>query len=121
MSDELRNSNVHGDPAFRKAVEKGGPFDVGPNELDDDIGRRIRFPGAEGEPEDDSVYNYEHVIIAVQKDHEGNLCYRVQIAEDIPGEMRAEDDLGRIASPSEVEFIGEEEGSGPASGDGGAQ
>ena len=39
-------SNLHDEEAFEKAVEKGGPFDVGPNELDDDIGRRVRFPEA---------------------------------------------------------------------------
>jgi hypothetical protein len=106
MADETRRSNLHDEEAFRKAVQKGGLFDVGPNELDDDIGRRVRFPEAENDPENQSAYNYEHVIVAVQKDHEGTLCYRVQLAEDIPG-LSAENDLGRVARPSQVEFVGE--------------
>lgn len=106
MSDSLRESNLHQDPAFREAVEKGGLFDVGPNDLDDDIGRRVRFPEAEADPEDNSFYNYLHVIVAVQKDYQGRLCYRVQLAQDIP-EMDADEDLGRVAPPSKVEFVDE--------------
>lgn len=86
-------SNIHDEAIFEKAVQKGGLFDVGPNELDDDIGRHVRFPEAEADPENDSFCNYEHVIVAVQKDHEGRLCYRVQLAKDIP-EMNADKDLG---------------------------
>jgi hypothetical protein len=77
MTDKLRRSNIHEEEAFRKAVEKGGLFDVGPNKLDKDIGRRVRFPQSEKDPEDQSAYNYEHVIVAVQKDYRGRLCYRV--------------------------------------------
>lgn len=44
----------------------------------------------------------------MQKDHEGDLCYRVQLAEDVPGKMKAEKDLGRVAKPDEVEFVGKE-------------
>ena len=106
MSDELRKSNLHDDPAFRKAVQKGGLFDVGPNELDDDIGRRVRFP----EAEEGTYYAHEHVIVAVQHDHEGDLAYRVQLAEDVEGLGTAEEDLGRVATPEEVEFVDEEEG-----------
>jgi hypothetical protein len=109
MSSPNRRSNLHEEEGFEKAVEKGGPFDVGPNELDEDIGRHVRFPEAETDPENESAYNHEHVIVAVQKDHEGRLCYRVQLAEDIP-EMGADEDLGRVAHPSEVEFVEEEDG-----------
>jgi hypothetical protein len=104
-------SNIHDEDAFEKAVEKGGLFDVGPNELNDDIGRHVRFPEAESDPENNSFYNHEHVIVAVQKDHEGRLCYRVQLAEDIP-EMEADEDLGRVALPDEVEFVGDGESTG---------
>jgi hypothetical protein len=97
-------SNIHDEEAFEKAVKKGELFDVGPNELDNDIGRHVRFPEAEADPENDSFYNHEHVIVAVQKDHEGRLCYRVQLAKDIP-EMEADEDLGRVALPDEVEFV----------------
>jgi hypothetical protein len=106
MSDELRKSNLHDDPAFRKATEKGGLFDVGPNELDDDIGRRVRFPGAE----EDTYYAHEHVIVAVQYDYKGDLAYRVQLAEDAGELGNPENDLGRVAPPDAVEFV-EEEGS----------
>lgn len=105
---DIPGSNLHDEEAFERAVQKGGLFDIGPNELDDDIGRRVRFPEAEEDPENDSLYNYEHVIVAVQKDHERDLCYRVQLAEDVPGKMKAEEDLGRVAKPDEVEFVGEE-------------
>lgn len=101
-------SNIHDEEAFEKAVQKGGPFDVGPNELDDDIGRHVRFSEAEADPENQSFYNYEHVIVAVQKDHEGRLCYRVQLAEDVPG-IDTGEDLGRVAHPDEVEFVGEDD------------
>lgn len=101
-------SNIHGEEAFEKAVRKGSLFDVGPNELDDDIGRHVRFPEAEADPENESFYNFEHVIVAVQKDHEGRLCYRVQLAEDVPG-MDKNEDLGRVADPDEVMFVGEED------------
>lgn len=104
-------SNIHDEEAFEKAVQKGGLFDVGPNELDDEIGRHVRFPEAEADPENDSFYNYEHVIVAVQKDHEGRLCYRVQLAEDIP-EMGADEDLGRVALPNEVEFVDDDDDTG---------
>ncbi|MCS3655218.1 putative transcriptional regulator [Salinibacter ruber] len=106
MSDDIRKSNLHDDPAFRKAAEKGGPFDVGPNELDDDIGRRVRFP----EAEEGTYYAHEHVIVAVQHDHKGDLAYRVQLAEDVEGLGTAEEDLGRVATPEEVEFVDEEGG-----------
>lgn len=112
MSGDLRKSNLHEDPGFKKAVEKGGLFDVGPNELDDDIGRHVRFP----EAEEGTDYAHEHVIVAVRRDHKGHLAYRVQLAEDVPGFGKAEEDFGRVASPDEVEFVDEEE-SGPASGD----
>lgn len=108
MSD---TSNIHDEDAFEKATWKGGPFDVGPNELDKDIGRHVRFPETEADPEDTSFYNHEHVIVAVQKDCEGDLCYRVQLAEDIP-EMSAEEDLGRVARPDDVEFTGESDRTG---------
>lgn len=108
-----RRSNLHEDEDFERAVEKGGPFDVGPNELDDDIGRRVRFPEAQADPENESVYNHEHLIVAVQHNHEGRLCYRVQIADDIP-EMNADDDLGRVAPPEEVEFVEEPSGDDPS-------
>lgn len=102
-------SNIHDEEAFEKAAQKGGLFDVGPNELDDDIGRHVRFSEAEADPESQSFYNYEHVIVAVQKDHEGRLCYRVQLAEDVPG-IDTDEDLGRVAHPDEVEFVGEDGG-----------
>lgn len=106
MSGELRKSNLHEDPAFRKATEKEGRFDVGPNELDDDIGRRVRFPDAE----EGTYYAHEHVIVAVQHDHKGDLAYRVQLAEDA-GELGSpENDLGRVAPPDAVEFVEEEGG-----------
>lgn len=96
-------SNLHEEEAFEKAVEKGGPFDVGPNELDEDIGRHVRFPDAEK----GTYYAHEHVIVAVQYDHKGDLAYRVQLAEDVEGLGKAENDLGRVAPPDEVEFIGD--------------
>jgi len=109
MPSTNRRSNLHDEEGFEQAVEKDGPFDVGPNDLDDDIGRHVRFPEAEADPENESVYNHEHVIVAVQKDHEERLCYRVQLAEDIP-EMDADDDLGRVESPEKVEFVEEPNG-----------
>ncbi len=108
MSDELRTSNLHEDPVFKVFAEKEGLFDVGPNELDDDIGRRVRFPDAE----EGTYYAHEHVIVAVQHDHKGDLAYRVQLAEDVEGLGTAEEDLGRVATPEEVEFVGEEGGDG---------
>jgi hypothetical protein len=116
MTDQsdIPNSNLHDEEVFQKAVQKGGLFDVGPNELDDDIGRHVRFPEAEEDPENDSLYNHEHVIVAVQKDYKGDLCYRVQLAQDVPSPMEgeemieAEEDLGRVAEPDEVEFVDEE-------------
>lgn len=36
--------NLHDDEDFQKFARKGGLFDVGPNELDDDIGHHARFP-----------------------------------------------------------------------------
>ncbi|MCS3638951.1 hypothetical protein [Salinibacter ruber] len=106
MSDDIRKSNLHDDPAFREAAEKGGLFDVGPNELDDDIGRHVRFPGAE----EGTYYAHEHVIVAVQQDYKGDLAYRVQLAEDA-GELGSlENDLGRVAPPDAVEFVEEEGG-----------
>ena len=95
MSDDITKSNLHDDPAFRKAVQKGGLFDVGPNELDDDIGRRVRFPGAE----EGTYYAHEHVIVAVQHDHKGDLAYRVQLAEDAGELGNPENDLGRVTPP----------------------
>ena len=79
-----QKSNIHDEEAFEKAVQKGGLFDVVPNELDEDIGRRVRLPKSEADPDDDPIYNHVHVIVAVQKDQEGNLCYRVQLAEKFP-------------------------------------
>jgi hypothetical protein len=101
MSDDIRESNLHEDPVFKAFAEKGGLFDVGPNELDDDIGRRVRFP----EADEGTYYAHEHVIVAVQYDYKGDLAYRVQLAEDAPGLGKAEEDLGRVATPEEVEFV----------------
>jgi len=106
MSDDLRKYNLHEDPVFKAFAEKGGLFDVGTNELDDDIGRHVRFP----EAEEGTYYAHEHVIVVVQYDHKGDLAYRVQLAEDVPGLGKAEEDLGRVALPEEVEFVGEEGG-----------
>lgn len=106
QGSNLHDSNLHDEEAFEEAVQKGGLFDVGPNDLDEDIGRHVRFPEAEADPENSSLYNYKHIIVAVQKNHEGRLCYRVQLAQDIP-EMDADDDLGRVAHPDDVEFIDE--------------
>jgi len=101
MSDELRKSNLHEDPVFKAFAEKGGLFDVGPNELDDDIGRHVRFPDAE----EGTYFAHEHVIVAVQYDHKGDLAYRVQLAEDAGELGNPENDLGRVAPPDEVEFV----------------
>jgi transposase len=62
----LHDSNLHDEEAFEEAVQKGGLFDVGPNDLDEDIGRHVRFPEAEADPENSSLYNYKHIIVAVQ-------------------------------------------------------
>jgi len=105
MPGELRKSNLHENPVFRKAAEKGGLFDVGPNDLDDDIGHPVRFPDGE----ERTYYAHEHPVVAVQYDHKGDLAYRVQLAEDAEGLGTAEE-FGRGAPSEEVEYVDEESG-----------
>jgi hypothetical protein len=97
---DLPTSNIHEHPELNILTGKGGLFDVGPNKLDEDIGCRVRFkdPGP-------TVEEYVHVIVCIQEDYKGDLCYRVQIAEDNE-KMTASKDIGRVAHPSEVEFVG---------------
>lgn len=96
---DLPTSNIHEHPELNILTGKGGLFDVGPNKLNKDIGRRVRFKDP-GPP----VEEYVHVIVCVQENYRGQLCYRVQIAEDNE-KMTASKDIGRVAHPDEVEFV----------------
>lgn len=89
------------------------------------LGRRVRLPDAE----ESTYYVHEpyarkHVTVPGRYDHEGNLAYRVQLAEDGGGPDKAEEDLEKVAPPEEVEFVDETSGADSgdrASGDGGDQ
>lgn len=97
----MTESNIHLYPDFEEITAKGGLFDVGPNELDDDIGRLCLFTDrAQMAP----AYRYLQKVVAVQQDYKGRLCYRVQIAEDTPM-LAADRDLGRVARPEAIEFV----------------
>lgn len=61
MSGNLEKSNLHDDSAFQKAADKKGLFEVGPNGLDNDIGRRAYLIGAE----EDTHHFHSQVIVAV--------------------------------------------------------
>jgi len=75
---------------------KGGMFDVGPNDLDENIGKKCRF-------KDPKKYGFGIVhghlqeVIAVQRDYRGNLCYRVISLE-------YKDSFGRTAQVSDIIF-----------------
>lgn len=47
---------------------------------------------------------------AHDRDYQGDLAYRLQLAEDAPSLGKAEDNRGRVATPEQVEFVGDEEG-----------
>lgn len=82
---------------FHSKVEslrcEGGIFDVEPNELDLNVGKKCRFKNPQCGAEQG-----EGVIGGVQKNHWGKVCYRVVMDSDTQK-------FGRSAATSAIEII----------------